>query len=66
MFEKDDSQPQYLSTEEIANRLRISERTVIRWVKTGELCAFRLGHITRVTLEDYKKFLEKHSKERSK
>ncbi|MBN2116266.1 MAG: helix-turn-helix domain-containing protein [Anaerolineales bacterium] len=61
---KEESKPQYLSLQEMAKQLKVSERTIIRWVRSGELRAFRLGHVTRVTKEDFDKFLKKYTLDR--
>lgn len=61
---KEESKPQYLSLQEMAKQLKVSERTIIRWVRSGELRAFRLGHVTRVTKEDFEKFLKKYTLDR--
>ncbi len=58
---KEEPKPQYLSLQEMAKQLKVSERTIIRWVRSGELRAFRLGHVTRVTKEDFEKFLKKYT-----
>jgi excisionase family DNA binding protein len=61
---KEESKPQYLSLQEMAKQLKVSERTIIRWVRSGELRAFRLGHVTRVTKEDFEKCLKKYTLDR--
>ena len=53
MAKKEESKPQYLSLEEIAQQLDVSEKTVYRWARSGVMRAFRLGHVTRVTPEDF-------------
>jgi len=63
MSEKEETQIQYLSLEDIAQEMHVSERTVYRWVRTGAIRAFRIGHITRVTKEDLQKFVDKFTVE---
>ena len=63
MSEKEETQIQYLSLEDIAQELHVSERTVYRRVRTGAIRAFRIGHITRVTKEDLQKFVDKFTVE---
>jgi len=63
--EESKSKSKYLSLEEIAQQLNVSERTVYRWVRSGDMRAFRLGHITRVTPEDFQKFIEKYTQAES-
>ena len=38
----------FLTVSEVASRMRVSERTVRRWVSTGQLPAFRTGSVTRI------------------
>jgi len=65
MATKEESKSKYLSLEEIAQQLNVSERTVYRWVRSGDMRAFRLGHVTRVTPEDFQKFIEKYTQAES-
>ena len=57
MFQTDKS---FLSPEEIADHLRISRRTVMRWVEQGMLSALRIGNVTRVPVDAYQQFLTAH------
>jgi len=50
----------FLSPEEIADHLRISRRTVMRWVEQGMLSALRIGNVTRIPVEAYQQFLAVH------
>jgi len=52
---------------ETAKILRVSERTIMRYLKSGKLKASKLGQ-WRIKESDLNKFLEKHSnvKRRSK
>lgn len=43
---------------EIADMLKVSRQTVYRWVKSGELPAFKLGHDWRIKDSDLQKFIE--------
>ena len=47
----------YLSNQEVADVLGISERTVRRWIKQGALIAHRFGHQWRVSEPDLALFL---------
>jgi excisionase family DNA binding protein len=46
--------------EEIAKYLRVSERTLFRYIKRGKLRAYRIGQ-WRVSQKDLKKFLKEVS-----
>jgi len=49
-----------LTIEDVAKVLKVSKRTVYRWIETGELRVARIGRKTyRVFESDLKKFLEK-------
>ncbi len=54
--------PEYLSVGFIAKRCGVSNTTVLRWISTGQLPAFRLpgGHY-RIERNDFSDFLEKNS-----
>ena len=43
---------------EIADMFKVSRQTVYRWVKSGELSAFKLGHDWRIKNSDLQKFIE--------
>ncbi len=51
-------QETYYTLQEVAERLRVSYRTVYRWVRSGKLPAYQLGQEWRITDEDLKRFLE--------
>lgn len=40
--------PELLTPDDVAARLRVSSRTVRRWVQDGRLRGFRSGHVVRV------------------
>lgn len=46
------------SLEEVAERLQVSERTVRRWIKSGELPAYKPGREYRIIPSDLDAFLE--------
>jgi excisionase family DNA binding protein len=52
--------PEYISVGFIARRCGVSNSTVLRWISTGQLPAFRLpaGHF-RIGITDFSDFLEK-------
>lgn len=49
-----------LTVEEVAEHLKVSKRTVYRWIDTGDLKVARIGRKTyRVFESDINKFLKK-------
>ena len=54
------TQQTFLSPEEIADHIQVSRRTVMRWIKTGQLPALRIGNVTRVPTDAYQQFLNDH------
>lgn len=49
---------EYLTVEQIAQELGLSEETVLRWIRRRDLKAYRLGKTYRVTKKDYQEFLD--------
>ena len=49
-----------LTVEEIAKELRVSKRTVVRWVQQGVLSAYRIGTVIRVPEEALQRMLQQH------
>ena len=51
-----------LTIQEIAKRLKISERTIYRYIESGKLKAIKisLGHIVRIEEKDLNQFIKKH------
>lgn len=59
MFRKDD----ILTIEEVARVLKVSKRTVYRWVDSGDLKVARIGRKTyRVFESDLNRFIRKYMK----
>ena len=57
MFRKDD----ILTIQEVAKVLKVSNRTVYRWVDSGDLKVARIGRKTyRVFESDLRKFIKKY------
>ena len=50
----------YLTLPEVAEQLKVSRRTVYRWIKSGDLDAFQFGREYRITESALKDFLEAH------
>lgn len=55
------TQASYITISEAADLLRVSQRTVYRWVKEGEIPCFRLGNVTRIAQQDLSAFIKRHS-----
>jgi excisionase family DNA binding protein len=49
----------YLTLPEVAERLKVSRRTVYRWIKDGDLNAYKFANEYRITESDLKAFLER-------
>ncbi len=59
MFSKDN----LLTIQEVAKVLKVSKRTVYRWIDSGDLKVARIGRKTyRVFGSDLKKFIRKYIK----
>lgn len=43
---------------EIAEDMKVSKRTVWRWIEDGKLKAIKKGLVVRITDEEYKRFKE--------
>ena len=50
----------YATLPEVAERLKVSRRTVYRWIKSGDLKAYQFGREYRITESALKNFLEAH------
>ncbi len=48
----------FLTVEEVTGRLRVSDQTVRRWVKSGKLTAYKPGKEVRIRPGDLEEFLE--------
>ena len=52
----------YLTVEEVAKQLRVSQDTVRRWIREGRLPTIDLIGQYRIKREDYEKFLAQRRK----
>jgi excisionase family DNA binding protein len=52
---------QWLSVQDVVERLGVHEQTVRRWIKSGELVAYALGDRAgyRIAIEDLQAFMER-------
>jgi len=48
---------EWMTTEEIANILRVKESTVREWIRQKRLKAAKIGRDYRISREDYQKFI---------
>jgi excisionase family DNA binding protein len=48
---------EFYTLEEVANRLKVSVKTVRQWIKTGQLKGIKAGKLWRVRSEDLDAFL---------
>jgi excisionase family DNA binding protein len=51
--------PRLLTVPETADALKVSERTVWRWIEAGELEIYRLGRAVRIAEDELVRFLER-------
>lgn len=49
-----------LKPDEIAERMGVSKRTVLRWIERGDLTAYRVGSVTRIEPAEFERFLSRH------
>lgn len=53
--------PSFTTIPEAAQILRVSQRTVYRWVKSGALPCFKQGNVTRIATDALRKFIAENS-----
>lgn len=55
---------EFYTLEEVAKELRVNPRTIMRWLKSGQLKGYKLGNsqtsLLRISKAEVNKFLEKH------
>ena len=55
---------EFYTLEEVAKELRVNPRTIMRWLKSGQLKGYKLGKsktsLLRISKAEVSKFLEKH------
>lgn len=49
---------EYLTPYEIADRLKVDQETVLRWLRDKKLRGIKMGKLWRVTVPDLAQFLE--------
>ena len=63
------NEPEYMTVREVAERLRVTEQVIWRFIRTGKLAAWRAGKEYRISTTDFQDFLDtyrKRPKSRSK
>jgi excisionase family DNA binding protein len=53
----------HLTTEEIAEALRVHKVTIVRWIREGKLKAKKVGRRWLVNVNDYNEFVDRNSLE---
>ncbi len=56
MLVKDEQE--YLTSEEVAKRLRVEHDVVTRWLRQGRLAGYKFGKQWRVRVDEFEKFVE--------
>jgi excisionase family DNA binding protein len=51
---------EFLTINEVAEALDVTDRTVRRWIQSGQLVAHRFGHVVRIGTTDFETFLRQH------
>ena len=55
---------EFYTKQEVAKLLRVHERTIARWIDTGQMKAYKLGKgktaLLRIAKNEVEKFLEKN------
>ena len=52
------SLPPLLTIQEVADRLRVNQKTIRRWIDAKELPAFKLGRQWRISEQNLRQFLQ--------
>ena len=50
-------QPEFYLVSELAEKLRVSEMTIYRYIEAGKLTAYKLGKGYRIPKDEYDRFL---------
>ena len=51
--------PETLTTYEVARKLGVSDRTVVNYIKSGSLQAYRFGRAYKIPVDSLEEFIEK-------
>ncbi|MBA2677570.1 MAG: helix-turn-helix domain-containing protein [Ktedonobacteraceae bacterium] len=55
------TQQEWITVEQIAQEVNVSEETVRNWIRKKSLKAYRLGRDYKIKREDFNKFLEEQA-----
>lgn len=50
---------QFYTIKEVAQNLKVSERTIHNWIKEGQLNSYKVGRLTRISKEQLEEYLQK-------
>ncbi|HFJ9245023.1 TPA: helix-turn-helix domain-containing protein [Bacillus cereus] len=50
---------QFYTIKEVAQHLKVSERTIHNWIKEGHLGSYKVGRLTRISKEQLDDYLQK-------
>ena len=56
---------EFYTVKELAKLLRVTEMTIYRLVKRGEIATYHIGRVMRFRRDDIEGFLEKHRSNRT-
>lgn len=50
---------EFYLVDELANKLRVSNMTIYRYIKAGKLSAHKIGREYRITHDEFKRFMDR-------
>lgn len=53
-------QKEFYLVEELAEKLRVSNMTIYRYIKAGKIKAYKIGKEFRIKVSDFEIFLQNH------
>lgn len=53
-------QKEFYLVDELAEKLRVSNMTIYRYIKAGKIDAYKLGKEFRISQEEFNKFINNH------
>jgi len=58
MNKQKENEKEFYLVEELAQKLRVSNMTIYRYIQAGKIKAYKIGKEFRISSEEYNKFLE--------